>query len=71
MLLPLGPLWKVENSWKDVQYLYMTDAWFDKNCYDIVVDRKYVPETVLSVLDAAVATGNHIVLPTGDPFCKI
>jgi bleomycin hydrolase len=71
LLLPLGPLWKVENSWKDHQYLFMTDGWFDKNCYDIVVDRKYVPADTLALLDAAVASGERIVLPTGDPFCKI
>ena len=71
LLLPLGPLWKVENSWKDVQYLYLTDKWFDNNCYDVVVDRKFVSETVLAQLDAAVAAGDHILLPTGDPFCKI
>ena len=71
LLLPLGPLWKVENSWKDVQYLYMTDSWFDRHCYDIVVDRKYIPEAVLAVYDAAVREDNKILLPTQDPFCKI
>lgn len=71
LLLPLGPLWKVENSWKDHQYLFMTDAWFERNCYDIVVDRRFVPAPVLEALDAAVAAGDQVVLPTGDPFCKI
>lgn len=71
MMLPLGPLWKVENSWKDVQFLYMTDSWFDGHCYDIVVDRKYVHGAVLAAYDTAVRAADHIVLPTGDPFCKI
>mmetsp|Transcript_101148 Transcript_101148/g.198481 ORF Transcript_101148/g.198481 Transcript_101148/m.198481 type:complete len:490 (+) Transcript_101148:40-1509(+) len=71
VVLPLGPLWKVENSWKDHQYLFMTDAWLDRNCYDVVVDRKFVPEDILVALDNAIEKGDHISLPTGDPFCKI
>jgi bleomycin hydrolase len=69
--LPLGPLWKVENSWKDHQFLFMTDTWFDRNCYDIVVDRRFVPQDVLDALDQAVKAADHILLPTADPFCKI
>jgi aminopeptidase C len=49
----------------------MTDRWFERNCYEIVVDRKYVDAAVLEALDAAVAAGDQITLPTGDPFCKI
>lgn len=71
LLQPLGPLWKVENSWKDHQFLFMTDSWFDRNCYDIVVDRRFVSQSVLDALDAALAANDCIVLPTGDPYCKI
>ncbi len=43
--------WRVENSWgkepgKDGYYV-MTDAWFDEYLYQVVVNRKYLPEEVL------------------------
>ena len=42
--------WRVENSWgkepgKDGYYV-MTDAWFDEYLYQVVVNRKYLPEEV-------------------------
>ena len=41
----------MENSWgkepgKDGYYV-MTDAWFDEYLYQVVVNRKYLPEEVL------------------------
>ena len=43
--------WRVENSWgkepgKDGYYV-MTDAWFDEYLYQVVVNKKYLPEEVL------------------------
>ena len=64
----LGPLWKVENSWKDNQFLFMTDEWFNKNCYGIVVDQKYLPDSVKEVYDRE---EEAIQLNAWDPFCKI
>ena len=64
----LGPLWKVENSWKDNQFLFMTDKWFDRNCYGIVVDKKFLSA---SLREASEEGGETIHLQPWDPFCKI
>ena len=46
--------WMVENSWgKDSGYkgfLLMTDEWFDAYMFRLVVDRRYVPADILSML---------------------
>jgi bleomycin hydrolase len=64
----LGPLWKVENSWKDKQTLYMTDDWFEKYCYGIVVDKKFLPEETRAIYEG---DSEPVHLPVWDPFCKI
>lgn len=47
--------WRVENSWGDKGgdkgFMLMTDAWFDEYNYEVVVDKKYVPAKVLSILN--------------------
>lgn len=48
--------WKVENSWGEDRNLHkgtyiMTDEWFDQYNYQIMVDRKYVPQQWLKALD--------------------
>ncbi len=47
--------WRVENTWgPDVGekgMFLMTDGWFDKYCYQVVVERKYVPASILKVWD--------------------
>jgi bleomycin hydrolase len=52
--------WRVENSWGDKGgdkgFMLMTDNWFDEYNYEVVVDRKYVPEDILALLDTE-ATG--------------
>jgi len=43
--------WKVENSWGPKVgtkgYFVMTDAWLDEYCYQIVVNKKFLPENLL------------------------
>ena len=44
-------------------YLSMTDDWFTEFVYEVVVDKKYIPEEVMSVLEQEVR-----VLPAWDPM---
>ncbi|XP_056414982.1 bleomycin hydrolase [Hyla sarda] len=59
--------WRVENSWGDDRgnkgYLIMTDEWFSEYVYEVVVDKKHVPEEVLEVLKQ-----DPVVLPAWDPM---
>lgn len=59
--------WRIENSWGDdggaKGYLTMTDDWFNEYVYEVVVDKKYVPEEVLRVLELS-----PTVLPAWDPM---
>ena len=61
-------LWKVENSWgkehgKD-GFDSITDAWFDEYVYQVVVDKKYLTEEQLHVLE----TEEPHVLEPWDPM---
>lgn len=42
--------WKVENSWGDKVgekgYFVMSDAWMDAYCYQVVVNKTFMPETL-------------------------
>lgn len=46
--------WKVENSWGEQVgtkgFFVMTDAWMDEYCYQIVVNKKFLPEHLQAVL---------------------
>ncbi len=46
--------WRVENSWGadtgDKGYWTMYNNWFDKYVYTVIINRKYLPETVLAIL---------------------
>ncbi|KAK8749943.1 hypothetical protein OTU49_015141 [Cherax quadricarinatus] len=59
--------WRVENSWGEDRgekgYLIMTSEWFREFVFEIVVDRKHVPEEVLAVF-----TQEPVVLPAWDPM---
>eukprot|EP00794_Sanderia_malayensis_P014388 gene14388-15885_t len=59
--------WRVENSWGDESgdkgYYVMTDEWFDEYTYEVVVDKKYLPDEILDVLKQ-----EPIVLPAWDPM---
>lgn len=49
--------WRVENSWGDKGgdkgFYAMSDSWFDEFNYEVVVHRKYLPESCLPLLDKA------------------
>lgn len=59
--------WRVENSWGDDRgekgYLIMTSGWFREFVFEIVVDKKYVPEEVMQVYST-----DPITLPAWDPM---
>lgn len=59
--------WRVENSWGEDRnhkgYILMTSEWFKEFVFEIVVDKKYVPESVLDVFNQT-----PTVLPAWDPM---
>ena len=59
--------WMVENSWGASSgyqgCLIMTDEWFDEYMFRVVVERKYVPQDVLDMLDQ-----EPVMLPAWDPM---
>jgi bleomycin hydrolase len=59
--------WQVENSWGASSgfhgTLIMTDEWFDEYMFRLVVDKKYIPENILKVLEE-----KPTMLPAWDPM---
>lgn len=59
--------WMVENSWGAASgwqgNLIMTDEWFEEYMFRVVVERKYIPEDVLKILEQ-----EPIMLPAWDPM---
>ena len=59
--------WMVENSWGATNghkgHLIMTDRWFDEDMFRRVVERKYVPQRVLDLLEQ-----KPVRLPAWDPM---
>lgn len=58
---------RVENSWGEDRhekgYIMMTADWFKEFVFELVVDKKYIPQTVLEV-----ANTTPTVLPAWDPM---
>lgn len=59
--------WMVENSWGAASgwqgNLIMTDEWFEEYMFRVVVEKKYVPEDILKILEQ-----EPILLPSWDPM---
>ena len=59
--------WMVENSWGATSgyqgNIIMTDEWFDEYMFRLVVDKKYVPASLLKYFDQ-----KPIMLPAWDPM---
>lgn len=58
---------RVENSWGEDRgekgYLIMTAEWFKEFVFEVVVDKKLVPDNIMKVFDM-----NPITLPAWDPM---
>ena len=59
--------WRVENSWGTKGgckgYYLMTDEWFDAYNYEVVIDKKYLPEKVKKLFDK-----KPVILNPWDPM---
>ncbi len=59
--------WMVENSWGPASgwqgNLIMTDEWFEEYMFRVVVDKKYIPEATLRLLEQ-----EPVMLPSWDPM---
>ena len=59
--------WMVENSWGETTgykgNIIMTDEWFDEYMFRLVVDKKYVPASLMKYFDQ-----KPILLPAWDPM---
>lgn len=59
--------WKVENSWGAKSgfagHIIMTDEWFNEYMFRLVVEKKYVPNNILKLLEQ-----KPIKLPAWDPM---
>ncbi|XP_071789805.1 bleomycin hydrolase-like [Asterias amurensis] len=59
--------WRIENSWGeergDKGYLLMTDDWFSEFVYEVVVDKKFLSQEIMDVLQQ-----DPVVLPAWDPM---
>ena len=59
--------WMVENSWGAASgykgCLIMTDEWFNEYMFRLVLEKKYVPEDILKMLDQ-----EPVLLPSWDPM---
>jgi bleomycin hydrolase len=59
--------WMVENSWGAASgyqgNMIMTDEWFNEYMFRLVVEKKYVPEDIMKMLEQ-----KPIMLPSWDPM---
>ncbi len=59
--------WKVENSWGekagDKGWFTIDSGWFDRHVFQVIIDRRFVPEGLL-----AASKQKTLLLPPWDPF---
>ena len=59
--------WRIENSWGkkggDKGYLLMTDKWFDEYTYEVVVDKKYLSNSIKNIFNR-----KPVILNPWDPM---
>ena len=59
--------WRVEKSWGDDRgekgYLLITQDWFQEFVFEVVVDKRFVPEEILQICNV-----EPTVLPAWDPM---
>jgi len=59
--------WKVENSWGKTNgndgWFIIDSKWFDKHVYQVIIDRRFVPPSLLALTEQ-----KTILLPPWDPF---
>jgi bleomycin hydrolase len=59
--------WKIENSWGKKAgnngWFVIDNNWFDKHVFQVIIDRRFVPASLLSLVDQ-----KPILLPPWDPF---
>ncbi|KZS17904.1 Bleomycin hydrolase [Daphnia magna] len=59
--------WRVENSWGDDRgekgYLLITQEWFEQFVFEVVIDKRFVPEEILQICNV-----EPIILPAWDPM---
>lgn len=62
--------WMVENSWGATYghkgFLIMTDEWFNEYMFRLVVDKKYIPSNIQTMLDQ-----KPVMLPPWDPMFAV
>lgn len=61
--------WLLENSWGDKSgwkgYFMLDDGWFHEYIFRFVLERKYVPQEYIDLLDT-----KHIMIPAWDPMAQ-
>jgi bleomycin hydrolase len=59
--------WKVENSWGaktgDKGWFIIGGQWFNKHVFEVIIDRRFVPDNLLALTDQ-----KPVLLPPWDPF---
>jgi len=58
--------WLLENSWGNVGFnghLIMSDSWYDEYMFRVVIQKKYISEDILKILEQ-----KPIMLPPWDPM---